>query len=179
MGKLAETGRARSAWRTGPVATFPVRPWRPRVGTALVYVLVPYTAGPANVSGYANRLLEPHAQPPDGGRGWYDYLCRPDPVFDDPITEGALPDKEKRALHRYVCDVSRLPSQPRPHALVTPDGAWPACAVNTREYQAGRSGPEPAYFDANAAARESWPARYAALLAAHPYCWVVAVGAHL
>lgn len=151
---------------------------RKRMAKALVYVLVPYTVGLANVSDYADHLLKPHAMPDDGSRGWYDYLCQLEPVFDDSITEGALPAKEKRALHRHVCDVSRLPAEPQPFALVTPDGIWHAGAVNIRYYWTERGQPEPAYAVANAAAQASWPVRYAELLAAHPHCWVVAVWAH-
>lgn len=144
---------------------------------ALVYVLVPYSAGPANVSHHADRLLAPHEMTEDGRRGWYDYLCDPRPVFDDPITEGSLPDAQKRALHRLVCDVSRLPAEP-PYALVTPDGAWHACEVNPGDFRWDRGEPDPAYHEANAAARASWATRYAELVAAHPHCWVVATWAH-
>ena len=145
---------------------------------ALVFVLVPYSVGPANVSDQADRMLEQHRMPEDRGRGWYDYLCGGGPVFDDPVTEGGLPDKVKRSLHRHVCDASRLPPEPRPHALVTPDGAWHAGEANIQGYWTERGRPKPGYHEANAAASASWPARYSDLVAAHPYCWVVAVWAH-
>lgn len=140
---------------------------------ALVFVLVPYAVGPAHVSGHVNQLLEPHAMPDDRSSGWYDYLCQVEPVFDDPITEGGLPDKQKRSLHKCVCDISRLPSDPLPYALVTPDGTWHAGGANINDYASAQN-----FHVANAAERESWPKRYKSLITAHPYCWVVAIRAH-
>lgn len=149
-----------------------------KVAKALVFVLVPYSVSPSSVSEYAHELLKPHAMPDDGSRGWYDYLCRIGPVFDDPIAEGRLPHKQKRVLHRHVCEIERLPPDPIPYALVTPDGVWHACAVDIWDYWGERGRPEPSYYAANAAAAASWPTRYADLVAAHPYCWVVASWAH-
>ena len=77
---------------------------------SLVFVLVPYSVGPSNVSSHARRLLEPHAMS-DGHRGWYERLAKLGPVWDDRIAEGGLPDREKRVLHRHVCDLSRLPPE--------------------------------------------------------------------
>ena len=148
------------------------------MGKVLVYVLVPYTVGATNVADHAHQLLKPHEMPGDRSRGWYDYLCRLEPVFDDPITEGFIPDKQKRTLHHHICDVSRLPHESRPDALITPDGFWHSCEVNIRDFKMNRNGPEPAYQEANAVAQQSWPTRYSEIFAAHPHCWVVATWAH-
>jgi hypothetical protein len=116
--------------------------------------------------------------PADRSSGWYDYLCNSGPVFDDMVTEGSLPDKQKRSLHRRVCDVSRLPAEPRPAALVTPDGVWHADQANIHDYWSEEGRPEQGYDEANAAAVASWPARYEESVAGHPHCWVVAVLGH-
>jgi hypothetical protein len=129
------------------------------VAKALVFVLVPYSVGPSGISAHADALLKPHRMPDDRSRGRYDYLCQVGPVFDDPVTEGRLPGRQKRSLHRLVCEAERLPPEPRPHAVVTPDGTWHTC-------------------ETDGVASESWPARYAELVAADPHCWVVAVRAH-
>jgi hypothetical protein len=144
-----------------------------RMAKALVFVLVPYTVGSAHVSGHADRLLETHAIPNDRSSGWYDYLCDPGSVFDDPITEGILPNKQKRSLHKRVCDISRLPLDSLPYALVTPDGTWHASEANIHDYALVQS-----FRVADSAAAESWLRRYEELIAAHPRCWVVAVDAH-
>jgi hypothetical protein len=125
------------------------------VAKALVFVLVPYSVGPAAVSEYVDSLLKPHAMPEDRSQGRYDYLCEIGPVFDDPVTEGRLPDRQRRALHRLVCEIERLPPEPQPSAVVTPDAAWHAAE------------------DA-----ASWPDRYTELIRMHPHCWVVACWAH-
>lgn len=144
----------------------------------LVFVLVPYAVGASAVSDHAHSLLKPHEMPADRSRGRYDYLCGTGPVFDDPVTEGALPDKQKRSLHRRVCDMSRLPAELRPGALVTPDGVWHAGRANILDYWSERGRPEPSYDEADTTAVASWPDRYAELVAAHPHCWVVATLAH-
>lgn len=72
-----------------------------QVSKALVFVLVPYSVGAGLVSDHAARLLKPHAMPDDRSSGWYDYLYQIGPVFDDPVTESGLPDRQKRSLHRH------------------------------------------------------------------------------
>lgn len=154
------------------------RPGDLLVAKALVFVLVPYSVGSSSLSEQANGLLKPHKMPDDRSRGRYDYLCRLGPVFEDPLAEGRLPDRQKRLLHRHVCEVERLPREPQPFALVTPDGAWHACEVDINDYRSERGHLEPGYDAANAAAATDWPLRLAGLVAEHPYCWVVAVWAH-
>ena len=144
----------------------------------LVFVLVPYLVGAGQVSDHANRLLKPHAMLDDRSSGWYDYLCHLGPVFDDPITEGGLPNGQKRVLHRHICDVGRLPPEPEPYALVTPDGTWHACEPYFLDYCCGRGQQNLAYWNARQVFRTSWATRYNQLLAAHPHCWVVATWAH-
>lgn len=142
-----------------------------QVSKALVFVLVPYSVGVGQVSDHAARLLKPHAMPDDRSSGWYDYLCQIGPVFDDPVTEGGLPDRQKRSLHRHVCDVSLLPPEPLPDALVTPDGTWHSCEPPIPDDCWDQGLPD-------LASSANWSVRYNQLLAAHPHCWVVVTWAH-
>ena len=151
----------------------------------LVFVLVPYSVSPENISSFVHSGLSPYCVSEDGRSGWYDYLCRLGPVFNDAETEAALPRKVRAELHGHICDVSRLPRGSQPFALVTADGVWHAAEVCIRDYrlrvdgeQHAYSGLDHLYHEDNRKARESWPKRYSDLIAMHPCCWVVATWAH-
>ena len=151
----------------------------------LVYVLVPHSVKPENINDFAQSGLSPYRMSEDGSSGWYDYLCRLGPVFDDQQTEMILPKKVRSELGGYICDVSRLPHDSEPFALITTDGVWHAAEVCIQDYRSRASGqsnghPEldPRYHDVNRTARAGWPRRYADLIQLHPCCWVVATWVH-
>ena len=151
----------------------------------LVYVLVPHSVSPENISGFAHSGLSSYRMSDDGKTGWYDYLCRLGPVFDDQQTEMTLPNRVRRELGGHICDVSRLPPESEPFALVTADGVWHAVEVCIRDYRLRTNDEsnecpalDPRYYEDNRIARVSWPRRYADLIRLHPCCWVVATWAH-
>jgi hypothetical protein len=91
-----------------------------------LFVLVPYAAGPSEIPEFADALVERHRKDENnsasGGR--FDSLAGVDGYFNDPIAEGRLPAKVRRALHRKVCEGHQLPTDLVPGALITPDGTW-------------------------------------------------------
>jgi hypothetical protein len=117
----------------------------------------------------------------DGKAGRYDYLCRLDQVFDDQQTEMVLPKRVRRELSGHICDVSRLPDESTPFALITADGIWHAVDVwieDSRLRVNEQTDLAPRYHEDARIARESWPKRYADLIRLNPYCWIVATWAH-
>lgn len=139
-----------------------------------VFVLVPYDMPPAEIGDLERLRLEKHRVDPDepGNRGRYDYLVGAlKKSFSDPVAEGRLPPKIRRAYSGNICDHANLPSDVIPGALVTPDGEW----YDTSDF-GWRMTKEPS--EENRAAHAQWEQRYRELIDAHPDCWVIEVWAH-
>jgi hypothetical protein len=138
-----------------------------------VLVLVPFSVGPPALLNAADQLIERHRMGETGsaGEGRFDYLVGAPGCFDDPVAEGRLPAPVRRALHRRVSEVERLPAGLTPGACVTPDGAW-----HDLSDDGWRMVDEPSASNEEALAR--WRARYRKLVAENPFCWVVEFSAH-
>jgi hypothetical protein len=128
---------------------------------SLIFVMIPYSVSPADIADQADRQLQPYQITDDRQDGKYDYLCGlSEALFDDPIAEGRLPAQAKRILHRRICMADRLPPEPLPDGLITPDGIW-------HDRDQAESWPD-----------RDWPEHYRNCIAADPNCWIVAFLAH-
>ena len=138
-----------------------------------VFVLVPLSVSPSALPNAADRLIERRRMgvSADLGESRFNYLVGARGCFDDPVAEGRLPWPAKRALHRRVSEVERLPAGLVPGAVVTPEGHWHDLAE-----EGWRMLDEPSAANGEALAR--WQARYRKSLAENPNCWVVEFKSH-
>lgn len=140
-----------------------------------VFILIPYSVGPAGVTRFADEVLGrycAHADHPVTS-GRYDYLVGVGDkgLLNDPTTERRLPLAIRRMVTGRICEVEHLPSEAVPGAVITPDGAWHDLSDFGWRLIDGRS-------TSNLEAEARWAARYRELLARHPHCWVLETRAH-
>lgn len=141
----------------------------------LVQVIVPFDVPLEEISNWVDRQLARHQDDENAPdlRGRYDYLVGNlfDEPLSDPVTIGRLPARDKRILDGRICEVSRLPKDRLPGALVTPDGQW----HDLRDF-GWRFAAEGTVENEQAIAR--WSTRYHELIAENPWCWIVETYAH-
>lgn len=141
----------------------------------MVYVLVPSDVPPNEISAFVDKRLAQHRRDVDGSisHGRFDYLVGSlsEQPLDDAVTLGPLPPREKRALAGRMCEISRLPAERVPGAVVTPDGIW-----HDLRDQGWRFMTEETTENREAFVR--WTAQYQNLIAAHPWHLVVEAWAH-
>lgn len=140
-----------------------------------VLILITYDVPGTELSDAVQDQLEQHRRMETDELirpGRFDYLVGAfEKSLNDPVAEGRLPDETRCSWSGNVCDKSRVPPDLVPGALVTLDGHW-----HDLSDFGWRMVNEPSAANRDSLAR--WSARYRALLAAAPDCWVLEVWVH-
>ena len=140
----------------------------------LLYVLLPASTDAFDLEDAFYALLKPYHLDQSSDEiqpDWkYDYLCLFDPTLNCPETEAELPCEVGSLYRGTISKVSRLRTDARASALVTPDGTW----HDVSDFGWTLLG-DPAV---NEVAIQEWQSYYSKRLQENFDCWVIETWAH-